>query len=251
MKTIAIATRKGGAAKTTTAVHMAHALARADAQTLLVDLDSQGHCATWLGRDPEPGLHAVVVQDERLRNVVRQARPSLDLLPGNNSTIAASKFAERERLPFSFLLEAIHAGPTVYDYVVFDSPPLGWLQEMALSVADALIVPAPLDALSVDGVRAVLAAAAALRHGRPYGQQLILPTFMDNTGESAHFSSLLQQSFPGQVAPPIPRRVAVREAVAYGQTLFEYAPGNAAADAYQQLANTVAMSDEEILFGEE
>ena len=53
-KVLTISTNKGGAGKTTTAVHLAAGLARAGRQVLLADLDKQGHCATFLGRDPRP-----------------------------------------------------------------------------------------------------------------------------------------------------------------------------------------------------
>ena len=49
MRKIAIANRKGGVGKTTTAVHVAAGLALADLPTLLVDTDTQGHCARILG----------------------------------------------------------------------------------------------------------------------------------------------------------------------------------------------------------
>jgi chromosome partitioning protein len=248
---ITVATRKGGAAKTTTAVHVAHGLALRDAQVLLIDLDSQGQCATWLGRDAEPGLYGAVVQNEPLRNLTRSTgRAGLDLLPGNSTTIAASKHAERERLTFDFLVQAVEEHPTRYDFIVFDSPPLGWFQEMALVLANTLIVPTPLDALSVEGVASILATAMELRQRREFDQRLILPTFMDNTGESNFHVGLLRESFPGSIARPVPRRVAVREAVAFGQTLFEYAPRNEAAEAYAALVESVGLADEEILFGE-
>jgi len=45
---IAVANRKGGAGKTTTAVNLAAALARGGVATLLVDLDTQGHAGLGL-----------------------------------------------------------------------------------------------------------------------------------------------------------------------------------------------------------
>src|SRR5687767_2467523 len=54
---LTISTNKGGAGKTTTAVHLAAGLALDGRRVLLVDLDKQGHCATFVGRDPAPRLY--------------------------------------------------------------------------------------------------------------------------------------------------------------------------------------------------
>ena len=55
-KIISISNQKGGVGKTTTAVSLAHALARKGRQVLLVDLDPQGQSATALGRSPASGV---------------------------------------------------------------------------------------------------------------------------------------------------------------------------------------------------
>ena len=48
MRVIAVANQKGGAAKTTTTVNLAAALAERGRRVLLLDLDPQGNCTDWV-----------------------------------------------------------------------------------------------------------------------------------------------------------------------------------------------------------
>jgi hypothetical protein len=56
MRKIVLSNRKGGTAKTTSAVNIAAALALAGDRTLLIDTDAQGHCSRLLGIDHHNGL---------------------------------------------------------------------------------------------------------------------------------------------------------------------------------------------------
>jgi chromosome partitioning protein len=47
MKTVAIASQKGGTGKTTTAVHLATAATLRGFDAVVIDLDPQGPAATW------------------------------------------------------------------------------------------------------------------------------------------------------------------------------------------------------------
>ena len=52
MRKIAVAMAKGGVGKTTTAVNLAHGLASQGKRVLLVDCDTQGQVAKFLGEKP-------------------------------------------------------------------------------------------------------------------------------------------------------------------------------------------------------
>lgn len=60
-KIIILANQKGGAAKTTTAVHLAGTCVRQGIKTLLIDADKQGTATTWVSQAPEGYPHKIRV----------------------------------------------------------------------------------------------------------------------------------------------------------------------------------------------
>lgn len=60
-KIIIVANQKGGAGKTTTAVHLAGTCVRQKIKTLLIDADKQGTATTWVSQAPEGYPHAIRV----------------------------------------------------------------------------------------------------------------------------------------------------------------------------------------------
>ncbi|MDX1438259.1 MAG: AAA family ATPase, partial [Anaerolineales bacterium] len=143
--TITIANQKGGVGKTTTAVNLAHGLARQGKRVLLVDLDPQGQCATVLGLAPEPGAFNLLVAEESPSKVIRSTdRDKLDVVLGDEKTATAETLMSVQRSPISFVFKKI-VSPAVednFDYVIVDTPPsVGELQVQALWAAGNVLIP--------------------------------------------------------------------------------------------------------------
>lgn len=226
-KVLTISTNKGGAGKTTTAVHLAAGLARAGRQVLLADLDKQGHCATFLGRDPAPRLYDLLVKERPLDELIVEARPRLHLLASNSETIVAQDFARLRNEQADLLEQRIVDRAAGYDYILFDTPPQGLLQECAVYSADLLVVPVPVDYPGMDGAAQFVQVVAHLQTRERLGQAplLVVPMFVDaRTSESRYNLDVLRERFSDRVLTPVPVRTRMREAIAEGETIFEYAP---------------------------
>ena len=81
MKTIAIVSQKGGAGKTTIAVHLATAAAAAGHAVAIIDLDPQGTAASWGDRRQASTPEVVSGQAARLQVLIDAAKDAgADLL---------------------------------------------------------------------------------------------------------------------------------------------------------------------------
>ena len=228
---ISVTSHKGGSGKTTSAVNLAYWLTGEGAPVLLVDLDPQGHSAIALGLDPAPGVFGWLVQERGARDCVQTARmvtglgAPLFLLPGDSKTHVAETMI---RIGQGGLAATAHELRTVgallgCAHTVIDTSSAGFLQEAAILAADVLVVPARVEALGVDGVLGAVSAAAQLRPGGAL-RVLVLPVAFDRRlREHGVNLEILRRACPGQVCAPVPARVAVAEAQAGGQTIFEYA----------------------------
>jgi len=248
MKIISFANQKGGVGKTTSAITLASGLAAQGLKTLLVDLDPQGHVAFALGLEKAPGLYRLVCLDEPLRQVVTEARPNLDILPGDKRTekvkrqIAVSDFRE------TILADTLRAGS--YDAILIDmAPSLDVLHINGLVASDYVVIPTRLDALAIDGVKEILMTMGEVtQRGFPFEGYCILPTFFDRTTrETLTQFREITHTFRTRVWPPIPQDTRVRESAAYGQTLWEYAPDSPAVrgffDGHQRVGGYIQILD--------
>ena len=71
VRVLVISNRKGGAGKTTVSVNLASEFAATGQRVLLIDLDSQGHCAVGLGVKVNAGESTVhvVIQGQQVMDL--------------------------------------------------------------------------------------------------------------------------------------------------------------------------------------
>src|SRR4030095_8518756 len=143
---IAIANQKGGVGKTTTAINLSAALARAGKKVLLIDLDPQANSSlTFLAHDSiEYSIYEMLTDTQIAKETVikQTSLPGLDILP---SRISLAKFESQIIVEFDApfrLKDRMDGLSNSYEYIVIDTPPtLGLITVNALVASDYLIVP--------------------------------------------------------------------------------------------------------------
>jgi chromosome partitioning protein len=249
-RTLVISNRKGGSGKTSTSVNVAAELAAQGQRVLLIDLDTQGHCAIGLGIKPQreaPTVHGFLAGQHALRQaLVESAWPGLHLIAAD-PLFEHGIAADRETMLRDALLsEGLHEA---YDTIVLDTPPsLDGLLLNALCAADRVLVPFVPHYLSGEGVRQ-LARLLFRVASRGLNDRLkvlgFLPIMVDlRIGQHREVNAGLSHQFGAtRLLPGIRTDIKVAEAFAAGKPVRVYAPGSRATADY-----AVAVKSLEVLW---
>ena len=244
---IAIANQKGGVGKTTTAVNLAAALARAPQRVLLVDLDAQGNATMGSGVDKREGEAStcdVLLVEVEARAAVVTTAEGFDLMPGNIDLTAAEiqlmeSDGREQRLKTA--LESLRGD---YDFIIIDCPPaLSLLTLNALTAADSVLVPMQCEYYALEGLSALMETIEALRARLNPGLEIegVLRTMFDIRNNLANaVSGELTTHFGDKVFRTIvPRNVRVAEAPSHGQSIVGYDRASRGGVAYLGLAGEI------------
>ena len=240
---IAVMNEKGGTAKTTTAVNLAHALARAGKRVLLVDLDPQGNATQHLGAKHDKTAYHLLTGAELLDACTCQVRPGLGLVPANKNLFAAELAIIGQPGREMILRNKLQPVLARYDYVVLDcAPSLSVLTHNALAAASEVIIPVGMDYLSLAAVKSVERTTAMIARALSHDVQItgIVPTFVHaRLAASREILSLLQGDWGEKVLPAIRVCSKLREAPKHQKTIFEYAPDSRGAADYEALTQAI------------
>jgi chromosome partitioning protein len=274
MRSIAIINQKGGVGKTTTAVNLSAALARAGQRVGLIDIDPQAHASLHLGIDPRadvPTVYDLLTGDTRISELWQQVR--CPQRAGASSTpvstaeqtlsVAASHIdlaaAEVELAGVVgrevILRDKLAEAADQFDYVLIDCPPsLGILTINALAAVDDVFLPLQPHFLALHGLSKLLKTIGLVNerlNGRLQLAGVVLCLYESGTKLAAEVSHDVEQFFrearKGGRAwsavrlfeTRIRRNIRLAEAPSFGQSIFQYAPTSPGAEDYRALGGEV------------
>jgi chromosome partitioning protein len=241
---VAIAGRKGGAGKTTTALNLAGALAECGHRVLLVDLDPQASLTRLLlGGDAVEleGIGTRMLAPQRgVTDLPQPVLACVDLLPGDRAMEAAAMtLADNPTGPLR--LRKLLATVQAYDFVLLDTPPaLGFALNAAFLAATVAVLPTALAQQDFDALADTLALREELDELRAARVLAIVPNAVRRDSHDAEGVELLRANYGALVDTTIPLAVAVKRASNSRQPVVTYEPRGAAARAYRALAHRVA-----------
>ena len=275
LQILAIANFKGGSAKTTTSVHLAHGLALAGFRVLAIDLDPQASLSALFGAQPELDVHenetiyAALRYDHERRPMREIIRPTyfagVDLVPGNIEVMEyehetprmLAKSASGNALFFERLRLAIGEVEADYDVVILDTPPsLGFLTLGAIYAATGMLVtvhPAMLDVASMsqfllmmgDLISVVQDAGATLEQDF---FRYVVTRHDPNDQPQAQVVSLLRHLFVDDVLLPTAlESTAVEAAGLAKRSLYELEPGDIGRETYKRARDSMDAVNERIV----
>ncbi len=249
--TLCVAAHKGGVGKTTTAMALSAALARAGEAVLLVDLDPQGHSTMGLGLDvDDDAVRARTVRELLADDPLRLCQvehptgvPTLTVVPAIILLERTAQWLVTAPARDRRLQRALADATGRYAWVVIDCPPsLGALTENALVAADAVLVPCRMEARATDGVKGLLEVLAELRPGFATATNWrILRNARDvRRRVSNAVAETMFDLYQGHILETvIPQCDALNQAQFQGVDIFTYDASCSGAIAYAQLAADV------------
>ncbi len=244
---LCVVNQKGGVGKTTTAVNLSAAMARAGHRTLLIDMDPQCNATGALGC--KVAARHPLVSDDLVQEAIQPTKTTrLEVLPGSRSFQDVDKLAQSdgpERVKVRDRIDSLHAD---YEFILIDCPPtLGTLTEAALTASTEVLIPIQCEYFAMEGLSQLIEVIRRVMKrtdGRLTFGGILLTMYDPHLELTGEVDEEVREFF-GEIVfdTVVPRDVSLSEAPSHGQSVFDYAPRSRGAFAYTQLCMEVLERD--------
>lgn len=238
MQIITAAAIKGGTGKTTTAGALAQAGAKAGKRVLAIDLDPQASLSIWLHANLQhPGSYDLITGRAGPDETIQATPSGIYIMTGNaNLTAIKTKPGSARRLE-----QALRPILQAFDLIMIDTAPaMGELQNNALYASTGLVIPLETDSSSLQALYQIVDIARHIQQDNPALK--ICGTVLTKYDARPRINRVLRDAIKengAEIGAPllaeIRTGVAIREAMAMQQSIFEYAPRSKPAQDYAAL----------------
>lgn len=154
MRVISVLNFKGGTGKTSVVINLAHAIAQAGYDVLILDGDRQRN-ATWtlLGEDAKPSLADVMTGKCQLADAIKEARSNLYVVPSDTDLEKVGTYLKDHRKAYYTVAKQLETlDPQPY-LVLIDHPgAYSTVMEALLLASQEMLIPCELEPYSVQGL---------------------------------------------------------------------------------------------------
>jgi len=263
---IAVASQKGGVAKTTTVVNLAASLAVLKYRTVAIDLDPQNAVGYGLGltrEDMNYGIYDVVNDRKALTDVIHSSNLKLlKVIPcgkaphrgedKQETTLSTpgdmKKFLQdKYQTALTRLRQYVDAIAKSCDYLLIDCPPgIGEMTIYALASADSVLIPMQCEPLSMKTLTQALRVIRRIRktlNPRLVIEGILITMFDENYRIAREVYNQILATFPQEIVfrTVIPRMEEFTTVFATGRPVILQYPDSEIATAYVNLARELTL----------
>ncbi|SBV92903.1 CobQ/CobB/MinD/ParA nucleotide binding domain protein [uncultured delta proteobacterium] len=251
-RVLAVANQKGGVGKTTTAVTLSAALARAGYTVLIIDLDPHACASVHLRFYPDDvhgTVNEIFTSEEKDWAAIwpkiryRHEGQSFDVTPGSIRLSELETDLRGRKGKGAILQQALTHIRNEYDYIVIDCPPhVGILLVNALVACDLLVIPIQTDFLALHGLKLLFDSIRILNRVLPNPiAYRALATMYDRRARACNrVLELLDLKMDNRMfRTVIGVDTRFRDASALGKVIYEIDPESRGAKEYEELAREI------------
>lgn len=241
---IAVANQKGGAGKTTTAVHTAVSLSRLGNKVLLVDLDAQGNATKYLGVDTDGAdLFAALCGESDLASVIQPGHEGIDVAGSGDAMegLDVMLFSKLNAAAAFSLRKLLRPMVGRYDFVIVDCPPnLGLATASALAACGEVMIPVIVEPMALEGLGKLM---KTVENAKEFNEHIrlvgVLPLRVEANNLADGVQEALRAGFGDLVLPSVKKSVRVTESYSEKVPVHTYDPRNVTVPQFEAVARAL------------